>query len=79
MARVDVKVVLLGQQSIGEVTCCIAAAEPFFGPGRNNLRTPYTSEVTFLQASLVCWIGILPGSLKVSPRIQSALRLLLKR
>jgi hypothetical protein len=79
MARVDVKVVLLGQQSIGEVACCIAAAKPFFGPGQNNVRNPFTSDVTFLQASLICWIGTLLGSLKASPRTQSALRLLLKR
>ncbi len=79
MARVDVKVVLLGQQSIGEVVCCIAAAKSFFGPGQNNLRIPFTSDATLLQASLVCWIGTLLGFLKVSPRTQSALHLLLKR
>ena len=79
MARVDVKVVLLGQQSIGEVFCCIAAAKSFFGPGQNNLRFPFTSDVTLLQASLVCWIGTLLDFLKASPRTQSALRLLLKR
>jgi len=44
MARVDVKVVLLGQQSIGEVDCCTAAAKSFFSPGQNNLsfRLPLT-------------------------------------
>ena len=79
MARVDVKIVLLGQQSIGEVACCITAANASFGPCQNNLRSPFTSKVSLLQASLVYWIDTLLGSLKASPRTQLALRLLQKR
>ena len=61
MARVDVKVVLLGQQSIGEVACCIAAAKSFFAPVNTTSETrlpltlPFCRQVLFV-GSVHYWV-----------------------